>query len=218
VSESAHLAPPEHADWLTGLPIRIGQILIQRDSTGGFQLCHRDDQRRDDLRVLNTPESATELARHDDTGKYRPLKTAPNLRHGWRLLLADRAAVRLAVDLFYPGRAAAYEAFVRGKLRATAFRETLARQTGMYRAAANITDEQANVLIANFCRSDGGCLRTILWRRDVTGGCPSTLLPADKFDPRHDQTGRAEPTVPLLCQEICSLVVAGAREAVKGAK
>lgn len=220
MSETAPHAPRQDAltDWLGDLPCGIGEILIDRGGAGDFVLCHRDDARRDDLAVWDTAEAANELARYDDAGIYRPLKTAPNLRHGWRLTLGDIAAVRLAIDFFYPARAAAYTAWSRGKLATTPFRDTLQRQTGIYRAASKITDEQANSLIHNFCRSGGGCLRTILWKRDTIGTSPSTLLPPEKFDPCPDQTGRGGRTMPLLCQEACTLLVAEARQVVKAAQ
>ncbi len=202
-------------DWLEALPVRFGEILIDRSSSGAFTLCHRDDAARDDLAETTSADSATELARYDDAGNYRPLKTAPNLRHGWRISVDGMPHVRLALDLFYPGRSAAYEAHHAHNLRTTNFRATLERQTGMYRAAARISDKEANELIGGFCRSNGGCLRTILWRRDASGNEPSTLLPQNKFDPAHDQTGRGESAVPMLCQEVCNLLVAAAREVVK---
>ncbi len=37
------------------------------------------------LEIFRNPEDAIEIARYDDDGNYRPLKTAPNLRHGWRM-------------------------------------------------------------------------------------------------------------------------------------
>jgi hypothetical protein len=109
----------------------------------------------------------------------------------------------------------------------------------MYRVAAKISDEQINDLVADFCRSDGGCLRTILWKRDRNGATASTKLPNEKFDPAWDQAvapptevgtsrcdvrtaQRAVPTshsvaaaVPLLCQEACNLLVAECRKVVK---
>ena len=158
---------------------------------------------------------AAQLARFDDAGNYRPLKTAPNLRHGWRLVLPDRSALSIALDLFYPARLAAFLAWETGELVTTPLRETLERQTGMYRPAAKISDAEANTLVGNFCRSDGGCLRTILWKRDREGTLASTLLPPEKFDPSHDQTGFGRPMIPLLCQEACNLLVAEARKMVK---
>ena len=205
-------------DWLEAGLRSIGQIAIECRDDGSFTLSHREDTTRADLTAHERPEDAAELARFDDAGNYRPLKTAPNLRHGWRLTLANLTELRTALDLFYPGRPAAFFAFETHELVATPFRETLGRQTGMYRIAAQIDDPAADELIGNFCRSDGGCLRTILWRRDDAGIVASTRLPPEKFDPLHDQTGAGRPVVPLLCQEVCNLLVAEARKVVQAGR
>ena len=202
-------------DWLAAGLRWIGQIAIECRNDGGFTLVHRDDATRNDLEVHSRAEDATELARFDDAGNYRPLKTAPNLRHGWKLMLPGLAELRMALDLFYPGRLAAFSAFQKQELVTTPLRETLDRQSGMYRIAAQIDDQQADELIGNFCRSDGGCLRTILWRRDLQDTVASTRLPPEKFAPTYDQTGGSKPVVPLLCQEACNLVVAEARKVVQ---
>ena len=212
---SAHAQERALADWLAKGWRCIGQIAIECRDDGTFTLVHRDDAARDTLTTYQTADAAMELTRFDDAENYRPLRTAPTLRHGWKLELGNLAALRVALDLFYPGRLAALFAFEKGELIPTPFRETLGRQSGMYRIAAQIDEEQANELIGNFCRSDGGCLRTILWRRDENDTVPSTKLPPEKFDPRHDQTGAAAPAIPLLCQEACSLLVAEARRVVQ---
>ena len=193
----------------------IGEIAINCCTDGSFALVHRDDAGRPDLALHDNAESAIELARFDDAGNYRPLKTAPTLRHGWKLTAPNLADLRLALEHFYPGRLAAFFAFEGEELVTTPLRETLERQSGMYRIAAQIGDEQANDLIGNFCRSDRGCLRTILWRRDRAGTVPSSKLPVEKFDPAFDQTGKGEAVVPLLCQEACNLLVAAARTVVQ---
>jgi sirohydrochlorin cobaltochelatase len=195
---------------------RFGQLFIQRTSSGGFVLCHRDDEKARELEILRKPDDALGIARYDDAGKFRPLKTAPNLRHGWRLELVDLGELRRALDYFYPGRLAMVAAWRENRLSTTSLRETLDRQSGMYRVAAKISDEQIDDVVGNFCRSDGGCLRTILWKRDTHDAIPSTKLPPAKFDPIHDQTGRGENTIPLLCQEACNLLVAECRKTVKG--
>jgi len=82
---------------------RFGQLLICRTSAGGFVVCHRDDQDAHGLKLFRDPEDAVEIARYDDAGDYRPLKTAPNLRQGWRLEVADLGELRRALDYFYPG-------------------------------------------------------------------------------------------------------------------
>ena len=220
-------------------PFYFGQILVTKKEGAGFALLHRDDASLDRLQRYREAKDAIEIAKYDDAGNYRPLKTAPNLRRGWRLELATVEELRGALDYFYPSRLAVFVAWKSGYLKTTTLRETLDRQSGMYRVAAKISDPQINDLVANFCRSDSGCLRTILWKRDRNGAIASTKLPKEKFDPAWDQAAaqptqvgtsrcdvrtaqRAVPTnhslaatVPLLCQEACNLLVAECRKIVK---
>ena len=221
-------------------PFCFGQILIQEVPTERFVLLHRDDETLHRLQMFQSAEDAIEIAKYDDAGDYRALKTAPNLRHGWQLELATVEELERALDYFYPSRLAIFAAWKSGYLKTTALRDTLDRQSGMYRVAAKISDQQINDLVADFCRSDSGCLRTILWGRDQNGAIASTKLPTEKFDPAWDQAAprptqvgtsrcdvrtaqRAVPsnhslaaTVPLLCQEACNLLVAECRKVVKG--
>jgi len=211
-------------------PFYFGQILVRKTSTGEFVLSHRDEEAADASQPFRNAEDAIEIAKYDDAGNYRPLKTAPNLRHGWRLELDTLEELQRALDYFYPGRLAVFNAWKKGRLQTTPLRETLDRQSGMYRVAAKISDSQIDDLVAGFCRADGGCLRTILWKRDGEGAIASTKLPKQKFDPAYDQArvcsrgpvGDAHAshseaaTVPLLCQEACNLLVAECRKVVKG--
>jgi sirohydrochlorin cobaltochelatase len=194
---------------------RIGQleILVADD---GFVVCHRDDAGRNDL-TDRSSNDASNIAKFDDAGNYRPLRTAPNLRHGWKIFVSNAVELEQAIDAIYPGRLAILQALESGVLVTTSLRETLSRQSGMYRVAAKISDQQIDDVVGDFCRSDGGCLRTILWKRDESGTVPSTKLPGEKFDPAADQMGRGEKCIPLLCQEACNLLVAACREKVKGA-
>jgi sirohydrochlorin cobaltochelatase len=204
-------------------PFYFGEIFVQKTTRGRFVLSHRDDESVDHLQTFRNAQDAIEIAKYDDAGNYRPLKTAPNLRHGWRLELDRLEELRRALDYFYPGRLAIFAAWKSDQLQTTPLRETLDRQSGMYRVAAKISDSQIDDVVAGFCRSDGGCLRTILWKRDGDGAIASTRLPKDKFDPARDQLkalhepGSATPaTVPLLCQEACNLLIAECRKVVKG--
>jgi len=128
------------------------------------------------------------------------------------------------IDTIYPGRLAMLRAFKSGELTTTSLRETLNRQSGMYRVAAKISDEQIDRLVGEFCRSEGGCLRTILWKRDTCKKDPSSKLPPEKFDPAVDQylsakrprsATAATELIPLLCQEACNLLVTACRDTVK---
>src|SRR6266511_5310815 len=204
-------------------PFYFGEIFVQKTTSGRFVLSHRDDESVDHLQTFRNAQGAIEIAKYDDSGNYRPLKTAPNLRHGWRLELDTLEELRCALDYFYPGRLAIFAAWKRDQLQTTPLRETLDRQSGMYRVAAKISDSQVNDLVAGFCRSNGGCLRTILWKRDADGAIASTKLPKEKFDPAHDQATASNPsgagtppTIPLLCQEACNLLIAECRKVVKG--
>src|SRR5262249_45994092 len=148
-------------------PFHFGQIVVQETTTGCFILSHREDKVADQLKTFRSAEEAIEIAKYDDAGNYRPLKTAPNLHHGWRLELETLENLRHALDYFYPGRLAMFAAWKSHKLQTTPLRETLDRQSGMYRVAAKISDSQIDDLVGDFCRSNGGCLRTILWKRDA---------------------------------------------------
>lgn len=196
----------------------MGQLVIRAEKEG-FTLRHRGDEGRDDLRMYGGEQEGAEIARFDDAGKYRALKTAPNLRHGWELRVASVGELRGALDHFYPGRLAVLFAHLAGRLQTTPLRATLNRQSGMYRAASRVSDEEIDRIVFRVCRTDAGCLRSILWKRDVAGAIPSLKLPPEKFDAACDQATQikpgTEPTLPLLCQEACALLIGECRNAVK---
>ena len=195
--------------WLQTGGREIGEIHIQ-SVHGGWQLRHRLDDQRADLTPHTGAEAARVLAQYTDSGECRPLKTAPNLRRGWLLTVLDLGELRRALDYFYPAMLGVGVSQRRGKLVPVDLRTTLARQTGMYRVTQKITDPQAQQMVGEFCRSDGGCMKRILW--PLAPGQPISTLPAEKFSPE------AAPAIwPLLCQEACNLLVAKAREVVKRA-
>lgn len=189
----------------------MGELAIGRRAEG-FSLCHTADREAPELQEFSKPEDARQLALYDDAGAYRPLKTAPNLRHGWRLTLPDLESLRRALDFFYPAMLGVWLDFREGRAAAVPLRETLERQSGMYAVTRRLTDEQAQEMIGGFCRSEDGCLKQILW--PVAVDVPIATLPREKFDPGARGAGE----LPLLCHEACNLLVARAREVVKGAQ
>jgi sirohydrochlorin cobaltochelatase len=198
----------ELTGWLEAGGHRIGQVTIRRTGDG-WELRHSDDEGRADVETFTRWQDARSIANADDASAFRPLKTAPNLRHGWRLVLRDPDEVRRALDYLYPAMLGVWLAHREGRLSPVDLRETLARQTGMYRITQKTSDDQAQRLIGGQCRSDGGCLKTILWR--ISAELPVQTLPADKFRPEATPTG----CMPLLCHEACNLLIAGARKMVK---
>lgn len=196
-------------EWLASGGCQAGEVLIQRTEEG-FELRHRADEHAADLATHTGPEAARRLAVTDDAGQFRPLKTAPNLARGWRLLLQDLGELHRALDYFYPAMLGVWASHRAGELPIVPLRETLGRQTGMYRVTHKITDEQAQQMIGEFCQSATGCLKHLLWPVDPAQ--PIRTLPPEKLS-----APPSSPTLPLLCQEACNLLVARAREVVKSA-
>jgi len=185
-----------------------GRLLIgQAVCFGDFRIRHADDEGRDPatLEIFRDPADAIRIATWTDDGGYRPLKSAPNLRHGWELHAGSLDGLRLALDYLYPaalGNALAVES---GEAIACQLRDTLGRQTGMYAVTKKITDDEADKLIRSACDDTSRCLKKIIW--PVGPGRPSPLT--------HAKVDFPDGVVPLICAEACSLLVAGARSVVK---
>jgi sirohydrochlorin cobaltochelatase len=197
----------ELAAWLEHGGSRMGQVLIRR-SEHGWELRHEADAGVPGLAVHRGAAAARALANLDEHGNFRPLKTAPNLRRGWILHASDIAELRKALDAFYPAMIGVWLARLAGALVPVPLRDTLGRQSGMYRVTQKITYAQAQELIARMCDPRTGCIKTILWQ--IAPGLPITSLPAEKFVPPSAES------LPLYCHEACNLLVAGARKVVKG--
>jgi 4Fe-4S iron-sulfur cluster binding domain/DR2241 stabilising domain len=192
--------------WLDGGGSRVGQLLIRREAAR-FRLLHHEDTERADLDVSRSPETAREIAKYDDEGKYRPLKSAPNLQHGWELDLEGIGQLRAALDFLYPAAAGAWLWHREGRLVPVPFRRTAGRQSGMYEIVKDISDSQADALAGEFCNS-GKCLKIILWKLDANAAIAA--LPPEKFE-----ISRAPEEFPLLCPEACNLFVAAAQKVVR---
>jgi len=178
----------------------IGEVAVGPD----FMIRHRADTglSAGELTIKTRPEEAREIAKYDASGVYRPLKTAPTLKRGWALELENPADVRVALDFLYPAAMGTYLEALRGTLVPTPLRETLNRQTGMYRLTQLTKDEQADELILSMCNSESGCLRCLLW--EMSPGRPQPLT-----EPLRAPWPTRE--VPLICVEACNLLVAACR-------
>ncbi len=195
--------------WIRDGARTIGQVrIIPRDQ--GYFLRHCDDS---DEAALSEAKGLAEIravVRDDEDGNYRPLKSAPNLRRGWSVRVADTAGLRQVIDYFYPAALGLLFAHKHGQLEPVDLSETTIRQTGMYSVTKSITDDEADEMIGCFCRSGDGCLRKILWQ--LHPGRAIHSLPEEKFNP---QTGE---NLPILCAEACNLLVTEARKVVKRRK
>jgi sirohydrochlorin cobaltochelatase len=140
----------------------FGQVLIRRGG-GGFELRHVADRQSDSagLRLLGEDEIRP-LSQHTSGGVYRPLKAAPNLPSGWRIVAGDDCALGAALDRLYPGAVADWFAARASAPPVTSYRQFTARQTGMFRVTTQLDDAAAGVMIRACCRADS-CLKHRLW-------------------------------------------------------
>ncbi len=199
--------------WLAEGRRRIGEILIL-EKNGGFTLVHHaDGENATGLEIFTRPEDARAISQYDAAGKYRPLKTEPDLKRGWELRLQNIRELHEALDFFYPAMLGVWLAHREGKLIPVHFRETAARQSGMYDVVKKISDAQTDALAGDFCKSNGRCIKTILWKIDSS--TPLTKLHVDKFNLQSEQIPSAGQSIPLLCSEACNLFVAAARNVVR---
>lgn len=181
----------------------IGQVRI----SGRYVLSHCDDAEDDAKEVFSDPYDAIDIARYDDEGNFRPLKSAPNLRHGWRLELRDADQVLQALDFLYPAAIGTAREFKEDKLHVFPLRNTLKRQSGMYAVVKSISHEQACHLIEDTCTSPNGCLKKILWNIEEED--------FSHLSPRSSSPSASVESIPLLCPEACNLLIAAGRKVVK---
>jgi hypothetical protein len=154
-------------DWLAFLAafdaeIVLGQVLIRRQERG-FELRHAADLAADPqtLRSLNGGELRT-WAQSAANGAFRPLKSAPNLRPGWRALASNGEDLGLLLNHLYPGAVADWFAAQSSPPPITSYRDFTARQTGMYRITTMLTDVVAGAAIHACCHADF-CLKRRRW-------------------------------------------------------
>ncbi len=200
------------AQWIANGARVIGQIRITPLSDGGYQLHHVDDTDRQDLEIHSGPAAARPLSFFDERGEYRPLKTAPTLKGGWRLDLCDTAALRQSLDHFYPAMTALWLAHLEGNLSVVPLRETLGRQTGMYAASKRLLDDEGQQTVGSACAASS-CLKRTLW--PFAEGQPLTHLAAAITTPDVRPAGGGGTEIPMLCHEACNILVAACREVVK---
>ena len=171
----------------------FGQVLIRPALSGGYSLRHVDDSRAEGLEANDDPRAAREIAKLTEAGEYRPLKSSPNLRHGWELRVEDARGLATAMNFLYPAGIVHWHLHREGTLELTSFRENAARQSGIYKRIQSLTDEGVQDA-AWACCDDAVCLKKTLWDVDDT-----TPLEMDRGDGE------------IPCPEPCSVFVSFAR-------
>jgi len=179
--------------------LTLGQVLI-RPSGGGCELRHAEDcaAATEALRVVKYNETRA-LAQTTEEGQFRPLKAAPTLRRGWRIMAADDSQLDAALNQLYPGAIADWYAAQSPTPPVTSYRDFTHRQSGMYRITTMLSDAEAAEVIRAVC-APARCLKRRLW--SVTGLEPD-----------------APPQKSLIpCLEPCAVLLESARQAVRAAQ
>ncbi len=174
----------------------LAQVLVRRQATG-FELRHISDREAaaESLKSVAVAELRA-LANFTAAGAFRPLKSAPNLRTGWRGVATSEAELESALSQLYPGAVADWFAAQRAAPPVTHYRDFTARQTGMYRITTMLADAQAAQVIRACCDARF-CLKRRLWTVDG--------LAPDAAD--------AKSLIP--CLEPCAVMLEFARKAVR---
>ena len=179
-----------------GEELVLAQVLIQRPGAG-FALRHVADRdaEPESLRPLPLDE-ARALAQTTVAGAFRPLRSAPTLRAGWRLLATGEAALGRALEQLYPGAVADWFAAQAPRPPVTDYREFTGRQSGMYRITTMLTDTQA-ALVTRACCHSTQCLKRRLWT--VPGLAPDVAVEKSL----------------IPCLEPCAVLLEFARKAMR---
>ena len=198
--------PERYDDLADGLTATWGELQITaRVEDGGrrYDLRHVDDAETPttDLDRYEDPLDARTLAKHDDDGKYRPLKTAPTLQTGWQFGDLGPADLVQTVEFFYPATIVNWHRDREGDLDVNHWRETMERQSGIYGVVQTWDRGEGHEhvdWVAEACCDDSQCLKRREWQYD------------DETDLDVDGGDGAFP-----CREPCSLVVSAARRWTK---
>tara|TARA_R110002096_G_scaffold196404_15_gene379296 strand:+ start:4919 stop:5527 length:609 start_codon:yes stop_codon:yes gene_type:complete len=183
---------------------KFGELVLSRSDAGTFTAMHRTDAMMNgSLESLDSIQSASELrelSRHDTEGNYRPLKTAPTLIHGWQTSSDCAEEFLSRLDAIYPAVFATWVEYQKGTAPPVPLQETLSRQSGIYKNASGITDQNANQIMRDTCSL--GCIRKIAW--PINDHCTVSKL---KALPRE---------IPVVCVEACSLAISEAASLANG--
>lgn len=184
--------------FMAELPARLGlaQVLISRRGEA-FELRHvADIAATDSALELVEVGLLRNLANHTQTGAFRPLKSAPNLRSGWRALAHSEGELEMALSHLYPGALADWYAARQTPVPVTHYRDYVNRQTGMYRITQMLNDIQVRDVALAACHRNF-CLKQRLW-----GG------------PKLSADNRTEKSL-IPCLELCPMLLEFARKSMR---
>lgn len=161
----------------------LGELRIGRNGSG-FRILGPGSNHG--VELPPDPDAIREWARFDEDGRYRPLPGARSLRPGLSVPCPDQESLSSVLDAVYPLAKRHQRLRAEGRLEVVPLDDVLARQTGRYEVAAQLSGEGRRAASEVLC---GRCVRAPVWRGD---------MPADAGIP---------------CPEPCSVLVSLCREA-----
>lgn len=156
-----------------GTSFTLAQVAVLRQGRG-YELRHVADEERNAgaLRLVKVDE-ARSLAQFTADGAFRPLKSAPNLQAGWRIVVLTGEELEAALNQLYPGAIADWHASQSANPPVTHIPEFTQRQSGMYRITTKLTDSQA-AQVTKACCASSFCLKRRLWTAGQLGEDPAS--------------------------------------------
>ena len=100
----------------------------------------------------------TALRDHVRRQPFRPLPTSTDLPRDWVVRVSRREQLHAVVETIYPGVVAEWAR--RDTMAITALEDLAARQTGIYRRAADLAPAQRAAAVIQLC---GRCVRQPTW-------------------------------------------------------
>ncbi|MFC7096592.1 DR2241 family protein [Halobaculum marinum] len=187
-----------------GMVTEWGQLRIEATvdpDTGDrrYDVRHVDDAEHAvaDLTAHDDPLDAREVAKHDDDGMYRPLKSATNAPTGWVFPDLDWRDAVETVELFLPATVANWYREQRGELDVDHWADTMERQTGIYGVVEELPREAVEWVAEAAC-DDSQCTKRREWQYSAD-----------------DELAADGGAGVYPCREPCSLVVAAGRKWTK---
>lgn len=174
--------------------VLVAEVLVRRIDRH-FELAHVADRALTQLRDAK-PHEARTIAQFTDHKEFRPLRSAPTLRRGWRIVAISDAELATALDQLYPGFIADFYSARNGLAVPTDYGPCTERQTGMYRITSFLKGADAAAVVQKCC-APMYCLKCRLW--DVSGHAPDSA--------------RQKSVIP--CFEPCAILLEFARKTVR---
>jgi hypothetical protein len=174
------------------------QVIISKTVNPSLFILRHSNNRNNaeaSLNIVPIPE-LRKLVQFDAKGRFRPLKSAPDLQEGWAFRTGSLLELERALQIVYPGALADWFRLRREEVRPTSYREFTARQTGMYRITTFLEEQSAAQAIAACCHE------RFCWKRRLWTAGDSPIDPPER-----------KSLIP--CLEPCAVMLEFARKAVR---